>query len=76
MLVFASVVYAVANRLFDPNQPSISFGASGAVTGVVVLYALNFPKRTLLFMMVPSDAGLARGRGDGRPGRLGRDGAS
>jgi hypothetical protein len=27
-------------------------GASGAIAGVVVLYALNFPRRTLLFMMV------------------------
>ena len=29
MLVFASVVWAVTNRLFDPNQPSSLIGASG-----------------------------------------------
>ncbi len=27
-------------------------GASGAVTGVLILYALNFPRRTILFMFV------------------------
>ena len=52
MLVFSSVVYAVANRLFDPHQRSVLFGASGAIAGVLVLYALNFPKRVLLFMLV------------------------
>ncbi len=51
-LVFSSVVWAVTNRLIYPNQPSSLVGASGAITGVVVLYALNFPKRTLLFMFV------------------------
>jgi len=53
-LVFSSVVFAVANRFFDPHpqQPSILFGASGAIAGVVVLYALNFPKRILLVMFV------------------------
>jgi membrane associated rhomboid family serine protease len=52
MLVFASVVFTVANLLFDPSQPSVSFGASGAIAGVIVLFALNFPKRILLFMFV------------------------
>ncbi len=42
---------------FDPYRTadfeSFSLlGASGAVTGVVVLYALNFPRRTLLVMFV------------------------
>ncbi len=52
MLVFGSVVWAASNLLFDSLQPSILFGASGAIAGVVVLYALNFPKRILLFMFV------------------------
>jgi membrane associated rhomboid family serine protease len=52
MLVFASIVWAVTNRLVYPNQPSSLIGASGAIAGVVVLYALNFPKRILLFMFV------------------------
>ena len=63
MLVFASVIWAVAERLLSPHQlvgPDSPlnfidlkmFGASGAIAGVVVLYALNFPKRILLFMFV------------------------
>jgi len=52
MLVFASLVWAVTNQLFDPHRPSSLIGASGAIAGVVVLYALNFPKRILLFMFV------------------------
>ena len=51
-LVFSSLVWAVASRLFDPIQRSEMFGASGAISGVVVLFALNFPKRILLFMFV------------------------
>jgi membrane associated rhomboid family serine protease len=51
-LVFSSLVWAVATRLFDPRQASTLLGASGAISGVVVLYALNFPKRILLFMFV------------------------
>ncbi len=52
MLVFSAMVWAVTTRLVDPLQPSQLFGASGAIAGVVVLYALNFPKRILLFMFV------------------------
>ncbi len=51
-LVFSSLVWAVTTRLVDPHHPSVLLGASGAVTGVVVLYALNFPKRILLLMFV------------------------
>ncbi len=52
MLVFASLVFTFTNRLFEPHQRTILFGASGAIAGVVVLYALNFPKRIMLFMFV------------------------
>ena len=67
MLAFAGVAWAVANHLFAPPFPSHTFpdgqrilysitfqalGASGAIAGVVVLYALNFPKRILLLMFV------------------------
>jgi membrane associated rhomboid family serine protease len=52
MLVFSSVVWAVTTRLAYPGVPSELFGASGAIAGVVVLYALNFPKRILLVMFV------------------------
>ncbi len=52
MLAFAAIVWTVTNQLFDPHRPSNLIGASGAIAGVVVLYALNFPKRILLFMFV------------------------
>ena len=36
-----------------------AYGASGAIAGVVVLYALNFPRRTLLlFFVIPIPAWL------------------
>jgi membrane associated rhomboid family serine protease len=56
MIVLASVVWSASNRLFTPDAGS-AIGASGAVTGVVILYALNFPRRTLLlFGIVPVPA--------------------
>ncbi|MGD0898886.1 MAG: rhomboid family intramembrane serine protease [Thermoguttaceae bacterium] len=53
LLVFGSVVWAGVNY-FNPNvsRDAPLLGASGAVTGVVILYALNFPRRMLLFMFV------------------------
>ncbi len=53
LLVFGSVIWAGLNY-FDRNVPlgRPLIGASGAVTGVVILYALNFPRRTLLLMFV------------------------
>ena len=54
LLVFGSVVWATVNY-FDRNvgpDGATLMGASGAVTGVVVLYALCFPRRILLFMFV------------------------
>ena len=32
--------------------PASVVGASGAITAIIILFALNFPKRTILFMMV------------------------
>jgi membrane associated rhomboid family serine protease len=51
-LVTASLVWALCARIFDPGSQGLCFGASGAITAVVVLYALLFPRRTLLFMFV------------------------
>ena len=54
LLVFGSLVWCTVNyfdRNVDPEGVTL-LGASGAVTGVVVLYALCFPRRTLLFMFV------------------------
>jgi len=54
MLVVGSLAWAVVNRIGGvPADPNMTlFGASGAIAGVVVLFALNFPRRTILFMFV------------------------
>jgi membrane associated rhomboid family serine protease len=64
MVVFASVVWNVANKL-SGTPASIgpdwvgAYGASGAIAGVVILYALNFPRRMLLlFFVIPIPAWL------------------
>jgi membrane associated rhomboid family serine protease len=55
--VFAAVVWAVANKML--GTPSCVIGASGAIAGVVILYALNFPHRTLLlYFVIPIPAWL------------------
>lgn len=48
-LIFCSLVWAVAEYLTGHQGRLI--GASGAVTTVVMLFALNFPRRMVLFMM-------------------------
>jgi len=57
MLVVASLVWAIAERLQGAPGLASAVGASGAITGIVVLYALNFPRRTLLlFFVIPMPA--------------------
>ncbi len=59
MVVFASVVWCVANYLVGTSPLANARGASGAIAGVVVLYALNFPNRMLLvFFVIPMPAWL------------------
>jgi len=54
-LVVAGVTWAVVAKLQD--QSGAAVGASGAIAGIVVLYALNFPRRTLLlFFVIPMPA--------------------
>lgn len=48
-LVFCSVIWAITEMALGHQGTLI--GASGAVTTVVMLFALNFPRRTILFMM-------------------------
>jgi membrane associated rhomboid family serine protease len=58
-LVFAAVVWNVVNKLLGTPGIVGAYGASGAITGVVILYALNFPRRTLLlFFVIPIPAWL------------------
>ena len=59
-IVVGGVVWAVAGKLSGlPDTVNLRhfgdvhvLGASGAITGIVVLYALNFPRRMMLFMFV------------------------
>ena len=51
MVVFASVVWAVLAKLSGATDVA-AYGASGAIAGVVVLYALLFPRRTVLFLFI------------------------
>ncbi len=56
MIVAAGVVFAVVNTL-QGNAEDTVIGASGAVVGVIVLFALNFPRQTiLLFFVIPIPA--------------------
>ena len=51
MIVVAGLVWAITERL-QGIQNASAVGASGAVTGIVILYALNFPRRILLLFFV------------------------
>jgi membrane associated rhomboid family serine protease len=60
MLVFANIAWAVVDKLAGAADNVGVLGASGAIAGVVVLYAMNFPRRTLLlFFVIPVPAWLA-----------------
>jgi membrane associated rhomboid family serine protease len=57
MLVFAGLTTTLFG--YVAGTPMSCIGASGAVTGVVILYALNFPRRTLLVgFLIPVPAWL------------------
>jgi len=61
MLIVGSLAWTIGNRLrgVPADAPMICYGASGAIAGIVVLYALHFPRRTLLlFFVVPVPAWL------------------
>jgi membrane associated rhomboid family serine protease len=56
-LVVAAVAWALVGKLQGAPGHSSAVGASGAVTAIVILYALNFPRRTLLlFFVIPMPA--------------------
>ena len=60
MIVFGGVLWAAAETLHGaPEQLSV-VGASGAISGIVALYALNFPRRMLmLYFVIPVPAWFA-----------------
>jgi membrane associated rhomboid family serine protease len=49
-IVFAGLVWTIA-EIASP-MPSAVLGASGGVAAVVILFAMNYPHRTMLFMFV------------------------
>ena len=49
-LVLCGVVWGVVNYLGGTNARLV--GASGAVTAVVILFAVNFPKQQIMFMFI------------------------
>lgn len=60
LAAFGGVVWAVGNQLAQGSPHSSVIGASGAIAGIVILYALHFPRRILLlFFIIPTPAWLA-----------------
>ncbi len=64
LLVVGALVWSIGNRVHPKQidgmlvQTSV-LGASGAIVGIVILFALNFPRRTLLlFFVLPVPAWL------------------
>jgi membrane associated rhomboid family serine protease len=56
-LVFSAMGWGILSLLAGEDRLTPSYGASGAISGIVVLYALNFPRRTLyLFFAIPVPA--------------------
>lgn len=54
MIVTAGLVWVIQQQIAGPSASGM-VGASGAVTGVLVLFALHYPKRTiLLFLVLPA----------------------
>lgn len=60
LLVFGGVSWAAVERLQGTPESVHVVGASGAISGIVILYALNFPRRMLaLFFVLPVPAWFA-----------------
>jgi len=51
LILFAGIAWATSNWL-QGSAGATAVGASGAVVGIVVLFALNYPRRTVMFMML------------------------
>ncbi len=52
LVAFGGVAFAASGMLQTAHASTPVVGASGAVVGIVLLYALNFPRRTLLLFFV------------------------
>ncbi len=53
LIVVGGLVWTVAAKLQGAPDNAAVLGASGAVVGVVVLFALNFPRRTVVLFPIP-----------------------
>jgi len=53
MIVLGSLVWAASNAVLDPGKRAMLLGASGAVSGVVMLFILNNPRATLMLFPIP-----------------------
>ena len=49
-IVFAGLFWSISE--FSMGRPALMVGASGGISGLFVLYALNFPRRQVLFMFI------------------------
>lgn len=57
LLAASGLVYLLLERLRGAGELHASYGASGAVAGIVILFALNYPhQQVLLFFMIPMPA--------------------
>lgn len=57
LIIAGGVVWAIINQLQGGHPGDLVYGASGAVVGIVILFALNYPHRTLLlFFVLPMPA--------------------
>jgi len=52
LVAVGGLAWAILSKLQGRPAGEMAYGASGAVAGIVVLYALNFPRRTLLLFFV------------------------
>jgi membrane associated rhomboid family serine protease len=52
MIVVGGLTWGVAERVIDGDPRIFLLGASGGVVGVVVLFAINYPKRIILLWFV------------------------
>lgn len=53
MLLLGSVSWSLGIALTDPGANAGLLGASGAVSGIVILFVLNFPQTTLVLFPIP-----------------------
>ncbi|HOM18174.1 MAG TPA: rhomboid family intramembrane serine protease [Thermoguttaceae bacterium] len=57
LLFLAGFGWSIGQALFSREGPPLLYGASGAVTGIILLFALLYPHRTvLLFFVLPVPA--------------------